>query len=84
MYYCAEFATPKYDRIRGNPLSKYVLPPLEDNADTGSRFMNWALMNKYDEKGEIVMPRPRGKEVDEERFLRWVGHHWVSRARADI
>ncbi|KAJ9104277.1 hypothetical protein QFC20_004559 [Naganishia adeliensis] len=69
MYYCAEFATPKYDRIRGNPLSKYALPPLGDNADTGSRFMNWALMNKYDEKGEMVMPRPRGKEVDEERFL---------------
>jgi cryptochrome len=35
--------------------------------------MNWALMNHYDEKGEMVMPRPRGKEVDEERFLRWVG-----------
>jgi hypothetical protein len=25
MYYCAEFATPKYDRIRGNPLSRSVL-----------------------------------------------------------
>lgn len=34
--------------------------------------MNWSLMNHYDDKGEMVMPRPRGKEVDEERFLRWV------------
>lgn len=34
--------------------------------------MNWALMNHYDEKGEMIMPRPRGKEADEEKFIRWV------------
>ncbi|KAJ9115883.1 hypothetical protein QFC22_005026 [Naganishia vaughanmartiniae] len=61
MYYCAEFATPNYDRIRGNPLSK---------------FMNWALMNQYDEKGEMIMPRPPGKAQDEERFLKWCYISW--------
>ncbi|KAJ9107732.1 hypothetical protein QFC21_001192 [Naganishia friedmannii] len=61
MYYCAEFATPNYDRIRGNPLSK---------------FMSWALMNHYDEKGEMIMPRPQGKAQDEERFLRWCYISW--------
>jgi hypothetical protein len=34
--------------------------------------MNWALMNHYDERGEMIMPRPRGKEADEEKFIRWV------------
>lgn len=43
-------------------------------ADNLGRFMNWTLMNHYDENGEMIMPRPRGKEADEEKFIRWVCH----------
>ena len=43
-----------------------------DLTDSFCRFMNWALMNHYDEKGEMIMPRPRGKEADEQKFTKWV------------
>lgn len=29
-------------------------------------------MNKYDEGGRLIEPRPRQEEVDEERFAAWV------------
>lgn len=45
--------------------------------------MNWALMNHYDEKGEMIMPRPRGKEADEDKFIRWVCHQLHLGAKTD-
>lgn len=54
-------------KVSGSPVSVV-------EADNVGRFMNWALMNHYDENGEMIMPRPRGKEADEEKFIRWVCH----------
>ena len=36
------------------------------------RFIAWKLRNQYDKEGQLVEPRPRGEDVDEERFLAWV------------
>lgn len=36
------------------------------------RFINWSLRNQYDDKGELILPRPRGSDKDEEMFLAYV------------
>lgn len=36
-----------------------------------SRFIDWGLQNQYDSEGKEIEPRPRGDEVDEERFAAW-------------
>ena len=33
--------------------------------------MSWGLQDRYDQSGEEIRPRPRGDEVDEERFAAW-------------
>lgn len=33
--------------------------------------MDWGLQNQYNEAGEEILPRPKGDEVDEERFEAW-------------
>jgi cryptochrome len=37
----------------------------------GRRFVDWGLQNQYNEAGEEILPRPKGDEVDEERFEAW-------------
>lgn len=45
------------------------------------RFMNWSLMNEYDQKGEMIMPRSMGNARDEERLQAWkegrTGFPWI-------
>ncbi len=36
-----------------------------------ARFLNWKLRNEYDDEDNLVLPRPRGSEQDEERFAAW-------------
>ncbi|KAL7419958.1 hypothetical protein Q5752_004921 [Cryptotrichosporon argae] len=66
MYACAEYASPHFSRIRGNP---------------ACRFIDWKLQNAYDDSGDEIVPRPRGDDVDEDRLLRWregrTGFPWI-------
>lgn len=36
-----------------------------------SRYIDWKLQNQYDGDGNEILPRPRGDDVDEERFMAW-------------
>lgn len=56
MYACAEAACPEFQRVRGNPVCRYV---------------DWNLPNEYDKEGKEIHPRPKGDEVDEQRLQAW-------------
>ncbi|WRT63450.1 uncharacterized protein IL334_000355 [Kwoniella shivajii] len=67
MYACAEAAVPHFERIRGNPVCKYVA---------------WSLQNQYDSDGNEILPRPKDEdEIAEERFQAWregrTGFPWI-------
>ncbi|KAJ3175846.1 hypothetical protein HDU87_005674 [Geranomyces variabilis] len=67
MYYAAEFATPCFDRIRGNPICRYI---------------NWSLENVYDADGALVVPRPVSDDAEAEMYFeRWkegrTGFPWI-------
>lgn len=66
MYIIAEYATPHFGQMKGNPIC---------------RVMDWDLQNEYDDKGEMVIPRPRGDERAEEWFEKWstgrTGFPWI-------
>ncbi|WVR03300.1 hypothetical protein IAU60_000291 [Kwoniella sp. DSM 27419] len=67
MYACAEAAVPHFERIRGNPVC---------------RFIGWALQNQYDEEGREILPRPRDEDERAETYFEaWregrTGFPWI-------
>lgn len=75
-YHAVQFATPNYNRIRGNP---------------ASRFIGWSLQTRYDDKGVELPPDEMVKVFEKEepeayeRFLAWkegrTGFPWIVSAR---
>lgn len=67
-FHCAQTGTPNFQRIRGNPLCK---------------FLDWDLINQYDEKGVQLLDLKITEENEEawERFMAWkegrTGYPWI-------
>ncbi|KAJ3005293.1 hypothetical protein HKX48_000764 [Thoreauomyces humboldtii] len=67
MYYAAEYATPCFDRIRGNPICRWI---------------DWSLQNVYHADGTLISPRPASSDAEAEMyFTRWkegrTGFPWI-------
>lgn len=67
MYACAEHAVgDSFQYVYGNSISRY---------------MDWYLPTHHDEKGQVIVPRPRGDEVSEDRLNKFrtgqTGFPWI-------
>lgn len=67
MYACAEHAVgDSFQYVYGNSISRY---------------MDWYLPTHHDEKGQVIVPRPRGDDVSEDRLDRFrigqTGFPWI-------
>lgn len=68
-FHCAQYGTPNFQRIRGNPVCRYI---------------DWGLQNQYDEEtGEQKIELEIGEEEQEdwEKFIAWkegrTGYPWI-------
>lgn len=67
-FHCAQTGTPNFQRIRGNPLCK---------------FLDWDLINQYDEKGEQLLDLVITEDNKDawDRFIAWkegrTGYPWI-------